>query len=85
MENTNLQTNNSNLIFGIPAIAMRGKTVFPNVITNIDVGRTASLNAINSANAKDKLIFVVSQKDQNILEHNTIIPFHIYIAYHYFF
>lgn len=68
MENTNLQTNNSNLIFGIPAIAMRGKTVFPNVITNIDVGRTASLNAINSANAKDKLIFVVSQKDQNVLE-----------------
>ena len=68
MENTNLQTNNSNLIFGIPAIAMRGKTVFPNVITNIDVGRTVSLNAINSAMAKDKLIFVVSQKDQNVLE-----------------
>ncbi len=68
MENTNLQTENTNLIFGIPGIAMRGKTVFPNVITNIDVGRTASLTAINVANSKDKLIFVVSQKDQNVLE-----------------
>ncbi len=68
MENNNIQTENTNLIYGIPAIAMRGKTVFPNVITNIDVGRTASLNAINSAMAKDKLIFVVSQKDQNVVE-----------------
>ncbi len=71
MENMNKDNNlenNSNVIYGIPAIAMRGKTIFPNIITNIDVGRASSLSAINVAMNKDKLIFVVSQKDQSVID-----------------
>lgn len=71
MENMNKDNNlenNSNVIYGIPAIAMRGKTIFPNIITNIEVGRASSLSAINVAMNKDKLIFVVSQKDQSVID-----------------
>ena len=71
MENINKNDNleiNSQTIYGIPAIAIRGKTIFPNIITNIEVGRETSLSAINVAMNKDKLIFVVSQKDQSIID-----------------
>ena len=54
--------NNENAIYGIPAIALRGKTLFPNVITAVDVGRIKSLNAVHSALNGNKLIFAVSQK-----------------------
>ncbi len=71
MENINKNSgleSNGKIVYGIPAIAMRGKTIFPNIITNIDVGRASSLAAINVAMNKDKLIFVVSQKDQSVVD-----------------
>ena len=63
-----LVVNNENTIYGIPAIALRGKTLFPNVITAVDVGRIKSLNAVHSALKGNKLIFAVSQKSIDVDE-----------------
>lgn len=50
-------------VFGMPSMAVRGKVIFPNVITTIDVGRIKSLAAVNVALKGDRLIFLVCQKD----------------------
>ena len=60
--------NNENTIYGIPTIALRGKTLFPNVITAVDVGRIKSLNAVHAALNGNKLIFAVSQKSIDVDE-----------------
>ncbi len=51
------------IVYGIPTIAVRGKVIFPNVFTTIDVGRIKTLNAIQKALKGDKKIFAVCQKD----------------------
>lgn len=56
----------ANRDYGIPSIAVRGKIVFPNVFTTIDVGRLKTLGAVNAALKGDKKIFAVSQKDVKI-------------------
>ncbi len=72
MDNINLNTTeqnivaNDNMVYGIPSIALRGKVIFPNVVTAIDVGRIKSLNAVHTALKGDKLVFVVSQKSPEI-------------------
>lgn len=52
--------------FGMPAMAVRGKVIFPNVLTTIDVGRVRSLAAVNASMKQDKLIFLTCQKDVKI-------------------
>ncbi len=72
MENLEKENNesvavlNENAVYGLPAIALRGKVVFPNVITAVDVGRIKSLNAVHAALNGDKLIFAVSQKSVDV-------------------
>ncbi len=72
MDNINLTSTeqdivtNDNTVYGIPSIALRGKVIFPNVVTAIDVGRIKSLNAVHAALKGDKLVFVVSQKSPEI-------------------
>lgn len=56
----------ANRDYGIPSIAVRGKIVFPNVFTTIDVGRLKTLGAVNAALKGDKKIFAVSQKEVKI-------------------
>lgn len=51
------------LIYGMPSMALRGKTVFPNVYTSIDVGRVKSLSAVNASVKGEKLLFVATQKN----------------------
>ncbi|MBR6737023.1 MAG: endopeptidase La [Clostridia bacterium] len=58
-----IQELQSSVIFGVPAMAVRGKVVFPNVITTVEVGRLKSLTAINVSIKTSKLIFLVAQKD----------------------
>ncbi len=53
--------------FGMPTITLRGKTMFPNICTTVDVGRIKSLNAVNVALNTDKKIFVLSQKEPSML------------------
>ncbi len=66
INNETTLVNNENIIYGIPSIALRGKVVFPNIITAVDVGRIKSLNAVHAALAGQKRVFVVSQKSVNI-------------------
>lgn len=46
-----------------PMLALRGISVFPNMILNFDVERPASIAALNAAMAADQNIFLVAQKD----------------------
>ena len=50
-------------VFGMPGVAVRGKVIFPNVITTIDIGRLKSLAAVNASIKGDRFIFLVTQKD----------------------
>ena len=51
----------------MPCIPLRGLLIFPNTVLHFDVGREKSIKALESAMANDKLLFVASQKDENIL------------------
>ncbi len=51
----------------MPCIPLRGLLVFPNTILHFDVGREKSIKALENAMNNDKLLFVSSQKDENIL------------------
>lgn len=45
----------------LPAIALRGKVLFPNIYLNFDVGRTMSVTAVNVAQKNNDEIFISSQ------------------------
>ena len=50
----------------LPAIALRGLTVFPNVLIHFDVGRAASIKAMEAAMAAGEPVFLVGQKDMTV-------------------
>lgn len=50
-----------------PCVPLRGVTIFPNTVIHFDIGRDKSIRALESAMARDKILFVTSQKDDNIL------------------
>lgn len=52
----------------MPAMALRGLTVFPGMVIHFDVGRKASINALNKAMEEDELLFLVTQKDISVEE-----------------
>ena len=58
MENE-LTSNNAVL----PAIALRGLTVFPNVLIHFDVARETSIRALEEAMTTGQPVFLVTQKD----------------------
>ena len=47
----------------MPAIALRGVTIFPEMVMYFDVGREKSIKALEQAMAENELIFAVTQKD----------------------
>ncbi len=47
----------------LPMMALRGLTVFPEMILNFDVERSISINALNAATNEERRIFLVAQKD----------------------
>lgn len=49
-----------------PLLALRGMMVFPGMVSNLDIGREKSLNALDAAMAGDNLIILVTQKDPEI-------------------
>ena len=51
----------------MPCIPLRGLLIFPNTVLHFDVGREKSIKALENSMANDKLLFVSSQKDENIL------------------
>lgn len=50
----------------MPALAMRGLVVFPNVVMHFDVSREKSEMALKSAISDNKLIFLTAQKDETV-------------------
>ncbi len=50
-------------INGIPVLPLRGRVVFPDVPSTVDVGRLISLNAVKRATDGDSLIMLVAQRD----------------------
>ncbi len=51
----------------MPCVPLRGLSVFPRTILHFDIGREKSVKALENAMATDKLLFLTSQKDDNIL------------------
>lgn len=47
----------------LPAIALRGTTILPDMIVHFDVSRGRSMKAIEAAMLQDEKIFLVTQKD----------------------
>lgn len=52
----------ASLIITKPLLALRGVLIFPGMIANLDVGREKSIAAIDAAEATDKQIILVGQK-----------------------
>ncbi len=50
-----------------PCIPLRGVSIFPNTVVHFDIGREKSIRALEKAMADDKLMFVSTQKDDNVL------------------
>ena len=50
----------------LPAVALRGLTVFPNMVISFPVGREASLNSIDTAEREKSKIFLVKQIDEKV-------------------
>ena len=46
-----------------PLVALRGKSLFPKILLNFEVGRIASINAVNMAVSKDSKIVIAPQKN----------------------
>lgn len=55
-----------NLIKVMPAIALRGTTILPDMIVHFDISRPKSIKAVEEAMTQDQKIFLVTQKDPQI-------------------
>ena len=53
----------SDLIIMLPAIALRGTTILPDMIVHFDISRVKSVKAVEEAMLHDQRIFLVTQKD----------------------
>ena len=55
----------------LPTIALRGLSIFPNMVIHFDIGREKSIKALEKAMIMNQQVFLVSQKDENTeLIHN---------------
>ena len=50
-------------VLKMPAVALRGMTILPGMITHFDVSRSKSAKAVERSVAQDQKLFVVTQKD----------------------
>ena len=53
----------SDMIQHLPAIALRGTTILPDMIVHFDVSREKSIKAIEKAMVQDQRVFLITQKD----------------------
>ncbi len=51
----------------MPCVPLRGLSVFPRTILHFDIGREKSVKALETAMTTDKMLFLTSQKDDNVL------------------
>lgn len=52
----------------LPAIALRGIVVFPNIVTSFELARKQSICALKRAENGDRRIFLVAQTDPSVLD-----------------
>ena len=50
----------------LPMVPLRGMVVFPKVVTQLDIGRTTSVQAVKTAMERDHYLVVATQKDESI-------------------
>ena len=50
----------------MPVIALRGLTIFPNVLIHFDVAREISIKALEEAMTSGSPVFLVGQKDISV-------------------
>lgn len=50
----------------MPVLALRGLTVFPQLLLHFDVGRTSSIQALEEAMGENREIFLVTQRDLTV-------------------
>ena len=58
----------TNLPAVMPALALRGLTIFPNMMLHFDVGREASIKALDESMTSGQPIFLVAQRDMAVEE-----------------
>ena len=58
----------SELIRVLPALALRGLTVLPDMVIHFDVSREKSKKAVKQAMLQDQKIFLITQKDPEVAE-----------------
>ena len=51
---------------GIPTVPLRGMVVYPNIVIHLDIGRDKSIKAVEAAMNEDRIMAVVSQKDDTV-------------------
>ena len=63
-----MMTSEPNIITTMPVLALRGLTIFPNMLLHFDVGRGTSIKALDEAMAEGLPIFLVAQRDLTVEE-----------------
>ena len=63
-----METKEMNLWEVMPAVALRGLTIFPNMIIHFDVSRQKSIIAVEQAMMQEQKLFLVAQKDMSVEE-----------------
>ncbi|MEL4861323.1 endopeptidase La [Pseudoflavonifractor phocaeensis] len=61
----------------IPALALRGLTIFPSMLLHFDVSRETSIRALDEAMSSNSTVFLVSQRDLAVEEPGERDLFHI--------
>lgn len=56
----------NNTIKAMPAIALRGTTILPDMIVHFDISREKSVKAVEEAMTQDQKIFLITQRDPKI-------------------
>lgn len=56
----------NNLIKAMPAIALRGTTILPEMIVHFDISRRKSIKAVEEAMTQDQKIFLITQRDPQV-------------------
>ncbi|WP_391116209.1 endopeptidase La [Psychrobacillus sp. L3] len=51
-----------------PVLPLRGLLVYPTMVLHIDVGRERSVAALNEAMSREEKVFLVAQRDMNIVQ-----------------
>ncbi|MCR4925927.1 MAG: endopeptidase La [Clostridiales bacterium] len=58
----------SDILLTMPAVALRGLVMFPQMLLHFEVGRKQSIKALDEAMAKGRKVFLVAQKDISVDE-----------------